>query len=88
MLTIRPLEPFASQFFGGTGQLEIAAGNLFAVVAALDGIAPGFAEAAELKVAFAVDGAVWADWSAPLPQTGEVVLFPRVAGGDAKIRAA
>lgn len=83
MLTIRPLEPFAAQFFGDSGQLELSAGNLFAVVAALEDIAPGFAEAAELKVAFAVDGAVWSDWSAPLPQSGEVVLFPRVAGGDA-----
>lgn len=83
MLTVRPFEPFASQFFGGAGQIEIGAGNLFALVAALEKVAPGFAEAAELKVAFAVNGAVWADWSAPLPETGEVVLFPRVAGGDA-----
>ena len=81
MLTIRPLEPFASQFFSGAEPLEIAAGNLFALVSALDGLAPGFAEAAELRAAFAVDGVAWADWTAPLPPEAEVMLFPRVAGG-------
>ncbi len=83
MLTVRPLEPFASQFFGGAAQLEFAAGNLFAVVSELDRIAPGFAEVAELRVAFAVDGVAWQDWSAPLPAEAEVMLFPRVAGGNA-----
>ncbi len=82
MLTIRPLEPFASQFFSGNAPIELAAGNLFSLVAALDHIAPGFADAAELRAAFAVDGTLWADWTAPLPEQGEVMLFPRVAGGE------
>jgi molybdopterin synthase sulfur carrier subunit len=81
LLTVRPLEPFARQFFEGAEVLPIEAGNLFALVAALDRIAPGFAEMAELRAAFAVDGVLMSDWSAPLPETGEVVVFPRVAGG-------
>jgi len=87
LLTIRPLEPFASQFFSDTEPLEIVAGNLFALVSALDELAPGFAEAAELRAAFAVDGVVWADWTAPLPPDAEVMLFPRVAGGSASASA-
>lgn len=85
MLTIRPLEPFAGQFFEGAAQIEIAAGNLFAVVSALDRIAPGFAEVAELRVAFAVNGVVSSDWSAALPVGAEVMMFPRVAGGQGRM---
>lgn len=81
MIAFKPFEPFASQFFRGDAQLTIEAGNLFALVSALDRLAPGFAEEAELRAAFAVNGVVAPDWSAPLPQGAEVVLFPRVAGG-------
>ena len=81
MITVRPLDPFSSQYFRGEAQVELEAGNLFALVHALDQLAPGFAEEAELRAAFAVNGQVVPDWSAPLPPDAEVMLFPRVAGG-------
>ena len=82
MVSVRPLAPFSSQFFGGIEQFEMPAGNLFGLVEALDGIAPGFADEAALRVAFAVDGAIRTDWSTPLPANAEVTLFARVAGGS------
>lgn len=88
MLTIRPLEPFAGQFFNGAAQLQLEAGNLFAVVDCLDRIAPGFAEVAELRVAFAVNGVASSDWSASVPAGAEVMLFPRVAGGHSGLAPA
>ena len=81
MVSVRPFEPFASQFFRSDAQLTLEAGNLFALVSALDLLAPGFADEAELRAAFAVNGVVAPDWSVPLPPGAEVVLFPRVAGG-------
>jgi molybdopterin converting factor small subunit len=75
------MPPFAAQFFGGAGELQVAAESLFGLVAALEQIAPGFAEEAELRAAFAVDGAVQADWSVRLADGAEVILFARVAGG-------
>ena len=61
--------------------LEVAAGNIFALVEALDKIGPGFADEAALRAAFAVDGVMQTDWSAPLTPDSQVMLFPRVAGG-------
>ncbi len=75
------MPPFAAQFFGGAGEVEVAADSLFGLVEALERIAPGFAEEAELRAAFAVDGAVQADWSVRLTPGAEVILFARVAGG-------
>ena len=43
--------------------------------------APGFAQAAGIKVAFAIDGTVANDWTAPLPPGCEVLLVPRIGGG-------
>lgn len=85
MLTVRPLEPFASQFFAGAQELTAEAGSIFSLVSALDRMAPGFAEAAELKAAFAVDGVVRSDWAEPIVGNAQVVLFPRVAGGSAGV---
>jgi hypothetical protein len=34
-----------------------------------------------LRAAFAVDGVMQTDWSAPLGPDSLVMLFPRVAGG-------
>lgn len=82
MLTVRLLAPFDQHFPAGSALSGIAAGNLFALVAALDERAPGFADAAELRAAFAVNGVAWPDWSAALPAEGEVMVFPRVAGGN------
>ena len=75
------MSPFAEQFFGGAGVLEVAAGNLFALVDALDAIGPGFGEKAALRAAFAVDGTMQADWSVALSPDAEVTVFQRVAGG-------
>ncbi len=87
MLFVVPLPPFAGQFFAGATRIEIEAANLFGVVAALDALAPGFADEAGLRAAFAVNGAVCNDWSAPLAAGAEVTLFPRVAGGQGRLRA-
>ena len=81
MAKVQPLEPFAGQFFGGAGVLDVAAGNLFALVEALDRLGPGFGEDAVLRAAFAVNGMMQTDWSAPLASDAQVMLFPRVAGG-------
>ena len=84
MARVQPMSPFAEQYFGGAGVLEVAAGNLFGLVDALDRISPGFAEDAALRAAFAVDGVMQTDWSAPLAPDAQVMLFPRVAGGLSK----
>ena len=75
------MSPFAEQFFGGAGVLEVAAGNLFALVDALDALGPGFGDNAAMRAAFAVNGTMQTDWSAPLAPDAEVMVFPRVAGG-------
>ena len=81
MAHVQPLAPFAGQFFGGAEVLDVAAGNLFALVDALDRLGPGFGEDAALRAAFAVDGVMQTDWSAPLAPDALVMVFPRVAGG-------
>lgn len=81
MIIVRPLPPFAAQFFAGAERFEVAAANLFGVVAALNALAPGFEDEAALRAAFAVDGSVCNDWSAVLVPGSEVTIFPRVAGG-------
>ena len=75
------MSPFAEQFFGGAALLDVPAGNLFALIDALDRLGPGFGEEAGMMAAFAVDGVLQADWSAALGPEAEVMLFPRVAGG-------
>ena len=81
MAKVMPLAPFAGQFFGGAEALNVAAGTLFALVDALDQLGPGFGEDAVLRAAFAVDGMMQTDWSAPLAPDAQVMVFPRVAGG-------
>lgn len=78
---VQPLSPFAEQYFGGAAVLEVAAGNLFALVDALDAIAPGFGENAGMRAAFAVNGMLQTDWSLALAPDAQIMLFPRVAGG-------
>ncbi len=75
------MAPFADQFFGGAQVLEVEAGNLFGLIEALDKLGPGFGDNASIRVAFAVDGMMQADWSAPLAPGAEVMVLPRVAGG-------
>lgn len=74
------LPPYAGDFFGGRGEVEVAAGSLFALVRALDALSPGFAEAAE-GAALAVNGVIAGDWTTPLSEADEVMIVPKVAGG-------
>ena len=75
------MAPFDREFFGGRNALEMEAETLFGLVAALDDIAPGFAEIAQARVAFAVDGVFTPNWSNALAGAAEVVMLPRIAGG-------
>lgn len=75
------LPPFDREFFGGRDVLEIEAGSLLALVDRLDALAPGFAEQAEARAAFAIDGVFAPDWTRRLAGVDEVVLLQRVAGG-------
>jgi len=81
MITVEATEPFASQFFQKNAQILVQATNLFTLVAALDRQAPGFAHEAALRAAFAINGQIVADWSAPLAEDAQVMIFPRIAGG-------
>ncbi|MFM6930812.1 MAG: hypothetical protein ACKOUT_01050 [Novosphingobium sp.] len=75
------LPPFAGEFFGGRCELEVDAGNLFALIRALDVQAPGFAEAVEARAAIAIGGVVAGDWTTALSPEEEVMIVPKVAGG-------
>lgn len=76
------VDPFATRFFAGRGEIAVDAATVFALVRALDARAPGFAEAAELDAAVAVDGVVVADWGTALTAESEVLFVPKVAGGQ------
>lgn len=72
---------FCTEYFGSDSAFDLPAANLFQLVDALERRAPGFAEAAGIKVAFAIDGVVQNDWTAPLGPDSEVLLVPRIGGG-------
>ncbi|MCW1428204.1 MoaD/ThiS family protein [Novosphingobium sp. JCM 18896] len=75
------MPPFDREFFGGKDTLEIEAPTLLALVDRLGDLSPGFAEQAEARAAFAVDGVFAPDWTRALAGAEEVVLLQRVAGG-------
>ena len=75
------MPPFDREFFGGRDRLDLTADTLFGLVGKLDELAPGFAERAHVRAAFAIDGVYTPDWSRSLTEASEVVLLPRVAGG-------
>ena len=75
------MPPFEREFFGGHDRLELEADTLFGLVRKLDAIAPGFADIAEVRAAFAIDGVFAPNWSSPLAGAAEVILLPRVSGG-------
>ena len=75
------MPPFDREFFGGKDRLELEAATLFALVGKLDALAPGFAEIAEARAAFAIDGVFTPDWTRSTAEAAEVVLLPRVSGG-------
>lgn len=74
------MSPFDKEFFG-VDRLALEAGTLFALVDALDALAPGFAAIAQPRVHFAVDGVLETDWSRSLAGASEVIILPRVGGG-------
>ncbi len=73
--------PFTAEFFGGRDELEVAADTVFALVRALDAIAPGFAAAADNRAAIAVNGVAITAWDTPLNPASEVLFVVRIAGG-------
>jgi molybdopterin converting factor small subunit len=75
------MPPFDSEFFGGKDRLDLDAGNLFGIVAELNKLSPGFADLADVRAAFAIDGVVVSDWSSSLAGACEVIVLPRVGGG-------
>jgi len=75
------LSPFDQQFFAGRTEIECEAANLFALVRALDAIAPGFGKAAESRSSFVVNGMAVSDWTLPLAPDSEVIVVPRISGG-------
>ena len=68
-------------FTQGQDQVDLAAGNVFQLVRALDARFPGLGKFVETRASIAVDGEVIHDWTQALSETSEVLLFPRIAGG-------
>lgn len=75
------MSPLDRQFFGGKDRFDLEARTLFGLLGKLDELSPGFADLADLRVSFAVDGVVESDWSASLANAGEVVVLAKIAGG-------
>lgn len=75
------MSPLDRQFFGGTDSFDLEARTLFGLLGKLEELAPGFAELADLRVSFAVDGVIEPDWSASLANASEVVVLAKIAGG-------
>ncbi|MCC6827120.1 MAG: MoaD/ThiS family protein [Novosphingobium sp.] len=80
-LRVVVLPPFDREFFGGADRLSIAAASLYDLIERLDDLAPGFADQAPARAAFAIDGVFTSDWTSPLADAAEVVVLPRVGGG-------
>lgn len=75
------MPPFDKDLFDGKDRLDLEAPTLFALVGEIDKLAPGFAETADMRATFAIDGVVTGDWSTSLADATEVILLPRVGGG-------
>jgi len=75
------MPPLDKEYFGGRDRLDLTAGNLFGLVREIDKITPGFADVANARMTFAIDGVVQTDWSTSLADASEVILLPRVSGG-------
>ena len=81
MQRVIPLPPFDREYFAEKSAIEVEARNLFALVQRLNALAPGFADIAEARASFAVNGTLQADWTAALPPDCEVLVVPRISGG-------
>ena len=74
----------AAQLFGGREVVEVSGTTLWAVVHALEALAPGFRARALATLAIAVDGMLAEDWSTPVRPDSEILVVARVAGGQAR----
>ena len=81
MARVTIMSPLSSEFFGGEEDIEVSAGSIFELVGALDRRHPGFADLADVRVAFAVDDVLTTDWATALSRDSAVLLVPRVGGG-------
>jgi len=71
----------ARDWFGGAEEIAADGGTVYAVVRALDALAPGFAEVARRRYVLAVDGVLASDWSTPVGPGSQVLVVGKVAGG-------
>ena len=55
--------------------------GIYDLIDRLDELAPGFADQAPARAAFAIDGVFTSDWTTSLAGAAEVVVLPRVGGG-------
>lgn len=67
----------------GQDAAEVDAANLFGLVRELDLRFPGIGRFIETSASIAVDGEAIHNWARPLTENSEVVLFPKIAGGEA-----
>lgn len=81
MAHVTILSPLSSEFFGGAENIDVDARSIFELVSALDRGNPGFADVADVRVAFAVDDVLTTDWSTRLSNDSAVLLVPRIGGG-------
>ncbi len=67
----------------GQETIELHAANLFGLVRELDLRFPGIGRFIETSASIAVDGEAIHEWSRQLRPDSEVILFPKIAGGEA-----
>ena len=73
---------FCAEFLGEVSALDLPATSPFHLLRLLDGQFPGLGEHLEARAALAVDGVLVSDWTQALLPDAEVLLLPRVAGGQ------
>lgn len=62
-------------------RIEVGGDTLFALIRALDAVAPGFEDIALRRFVFAIDGVLAGDWSTAIGPDAEVLVVVKVAGG-------
>ena len=73
---------FCASFAGDVTELDMAADNLLQLIRALDTRFPGLGAFIEAEAAIAVDGILMTDWTTALGPDAQVMLVPRIAGGQ------
>lgn len=72
----------SAEFTGAAAEMNLAASNLFHLVRELEAQFPGMGAFCEARVSMAVDGVFTHDWATALTPASEVLLVPRIAGGQ------